>query len=93
VAVHRCLQGIKIKAKTSGILISEIQELARLNLMTFNVNVVSRICNMVTHVLVAPGYETSEEDIMVVDIVLSCMSNEIYFRVKRKTLILSQIIQ
>jgi hypothetical protein len=37
----------------SHILISEIQELASMNFITFNVNVVPRICNRVTHVLVA----------------------------------------
>jgi hypothetical protein len=37
----------------SDILISEIQELPSLNCMTFNVNVVHRICNRVAHALVA----------------------------------------
>jgi hypothetical protein len=41
----------------SSILISEIQELASLNFITFNVNVVPRICNRVAHALAAQGWE------------------------------------
>jgi hypothetical protein len=58
--------------------------------MTFNVNVVPRICNRVPPALAAQGCEACEDDIMVMDIVPPCirsivhqMSNGIYFQVKK----------
>jgi ribonuclease HI len=59
----------------SGILIYEIQELASLNFMTFNVNVVPRIYNRVAHALAAQGCEASEDDTMVMNIVPPCIQS------------------
>jgi hypothetical protein len=54
-------------------LISEIQELTRLNFMAFNVNFVPRSCNRAGHALVAQGCELSEDDITLMNIFLSCI--------------------
>jgi hypothetical protein len=57
----------------SGMLISKIQELARLNFVAFNVNVIPRTYNRVAHALAVLGCEVSEDDISVMDIIPPCI--------------------